>query len=182
MVLTPRPCAPRHPARLTGHRRLYDGAVLTATECAERAGVTPSAMTHLRALERPGSSSRAEPAATGRERPWKRAGGARRRAQGEEATPAGLAAAELLIANSLDLDRQRLLESIRADARRPKRARGAARTTPATPSCSRLRAQGPRGRRRQPSRAYRRANRGDLPEGTSAYRRVFILAQDPDPA
>ncbi|MFN8168653.1 MAG: hypothetical protein U0S36_07695 [Candidatus Nanopelagicales bacterium] len=125
------------------------------------------------------------PAARGAPGPWKRAGAelvidvARK---GEEATPAGLAAAELLIANSLDLDRQRLLESIRADARRPKReGRGshyARDTILLTTSELKDLAAAVDGL----LAPYRRANRGDLPEGTSAYAASFILAQDPDPA
>ena len=56
-----------HPARLVVIDALYDGEVLTATECAERAGVTPSAMSyHLRALEKAGLVVRARRrAATG---------------------------------------------------------------------------------------------------------------------
>ena len=118
-----------HPARLVVIDALYDGEVLTATECAERAGVTPSAMSyHLRALEKAGLVVRAEPRGDGRERPWKRAGANLRIAMPRtdtEGNAAGLAAAELLVVNALDLDRQRLLESVRADARLPEgQARG----------------------------------------------------------
>jgi DNA-binding transcriptional ArsR family regulator len=60
-----------HPARQRIIDELYSGRVLTATECAELAGLTPSATSyHLRALERWGIIERAESSADGRERPW----------------------------------------------------------------------------------------------------------------
>ncbi|MDX6262847.1 MAG: hypothetical protein QOH84_4535, partial [Kribbellaceae bacterium] len=50
-----------HPARQRIIDELYSGRVLTATECAELAGLTPSATSyHLRALERWGIIERAE--------------------------------------------------------------------------------------------------------------------------
>jgi DNA-binding transcriptional ArsR family regulator len=61
-----------HPARQRVIDELYNGKVLTATECAELAGLTPSAMSyHLRALEKWGIIERAEETADGRERPWR---------------------------------------------------------------------------------------------------------------
>jgi DNA-binding transcriptional ArsR family regulator len=61
-----------HPARQLVIDELYNGRVLTATECAEAAGLTPSAMSyHLRALEKWGIIERAEETADGRERPWR---------------------------------------------------------------------------------------------------------------
>ena len=61
-----------HPARQRVIDELYNGQVLTATECAEIAGLTPSAMSyHLRALEKWGIIERAEETADGRERPWR---------------------------------------------------------------------------------------------------------------
>ena len=171
-----------HPARLVVIDALYDGEVLTATECAERAGVTPSAMSyHLRALEKAGLVVRAEARGDGRERPWKRAGRdlhidvARK---GAESNPAGLAAAELLVVNSLDLDRRRLLESLRADARRPRGegrgshyARDTVVLTPAEvkelgAAVDALLAP------------FRRANRTDLPDGSASYAASFIVAQE----
>jgi DNA-binding transcriptional ArsR family regulator len=65
-----------HPARLTVLDALSDGAELTATECAQAAGVSPSAMSyHLRALEKWGFVERAANSADGRERPWRAIGG-----------------------------------------------------------------------------------------------------------
>jgi DNA-binding transcriptional ArsR family regulator len=61
-----------HPARLAVLDALSDGGELTATECAEVAGLSPSAMSyHLRALEKWGFVERVASAADGRERPWR---------------------------------------------------------------------------------------------------------------
>jgi DNA-binding transcriptional ArsR family regulator len=65
-----------HPARLVVIEELYSGKELTATECAELAGLSPSAMSyHLRSLEKVGIVERAESTGDGRERPWRAAGG-----------------------------------------------------------------------------------------------------------
>lgn len=64
-----------HPARLAVLDELFAGRELTATECAEIAGVSPSAMSyHLRALAKAGIVVPAEPSADGRRRPWRAAG------------------------------------------------------------------------------------------------------------
>jgi DNA-binding transcriptional ArsR family regulator len=61
-----------HPARQRIIDELYGGRVLTATECAELAGLTPSATSyHLRALARWGIIERADTSTDGRERPWR---------------------------------------------------------------------------------------------------------------
>lgn len=63
-----------HPARLAVIDELFAGRELTATECAEIAGLSPSAMSyHLRELEKAGIVERAE-SSDGRERPWRAAG------------------------------------------------------------------------------------------------------------
>lgn len=63
-----------HPARLAVIEELYSGRELTATECAEIAGLSPSAMSyHLRSLEKYGIVERAA-GRDGRERPWRAAG------------------------------------------------------------------------------------------------------------
>jgi DNA-binding transcriptional ArsR family regulator len=62
-----------HPARTAVIDELYGGKERTASELAKRTGLSPSAMSyHLRALEKWGIVRRAEPAADGRERPWRR--------------------------------------------------------------------------------------------------------------
>jgi DNA-binding transcriptional ArsR family regulator len=64
-----------HPARLAVIEELYTGRELTATECAEISGLTPSAMSyHLRSLEQAGIVERAPSSGDGRERPWRAAG------------------------------------------------------------------------------------------------------------
>jgi DNA-binding transcriptional ArsR family regulator len=61
-----------HPARLAVLDALSGGGELTATECADIAGITPSAMSyHLRALEKWGFVERAPASGDGRERPWR---------------------------------------------------------------------------------------------------------------
>jgi DNA-binding transcriptional ArsR family regulator len=64
-----------HPARLAVIDEFFAGRKLTATECAEIAGLSASAMSyHLRALERWGIIRRSDASADGRERPWEAAG------------------------------------------------------------------------------------------------------------
>jgi DNA-binding transcriptional ArsR family regulator len=62
-----------HPARQIILRELYEGKkTLTATECADLVGLTPSAVSyHLRALEKWGLAERADVSPDGRERPWR---------------------------------------------------------------------------------------------------------------
>jgi DNA-binding transcriptional ArsR family regulator len=90
---------------------LYAGEVLTATECAELAGTTPSAMSyHLRALERFGIVERAEARGDARQRPWRSAGSALQinlRGTGHGAGAA--AAAEVLLETAMTEDRRRLV-------------------------------------------------------------------------
>ncbi len=104
-----------HPARLVVIDALYAGQVLTATECAALAGTTPSAMSyHLRALEKYGLVKRAEARGDGRERPWVRAGD--RLSIDIKGSRGAVAAAELLVRNSITMDTDRLLSTMRADA------------------------------------------------------------------
>jgi len=64
-----------HPARLLAVDELYQGLERTASELAEAADLTASAMSyHLRALERWGIVERAEAREDGRERPWRASG------------------------------------------------------------------------------------------------------------
>jgi DNA-binding transcriptional ArsR family regulator len=84
-----------HPARMAVIDELYTGRELTATECAEIAGLSPSAMSyHLRSLEKAGIVERAESTGDGRERPWRAAGSY---LQVESGTgPSGIAASAAL--------------------------------------------------------------------------------------
>jgi DNA-binding transcriptional ArsR family regulator len=107
-----------HPARLVVIDALYAGRVLTATECAALAGTTPSAMSyHLRALEKYGLVTRAEARGDGRERPWVRAGDRLSiDIKGSDGAGGAVAAAELLVRNSIAMDTDRLLATMRDDA------------------------------------------------------------------
>jgi len=107
-----------HPARLVVIDALYAGQVLTATECAALAGTTPSAMSyHLRALEKYGLVKRAEARGDGRERPWVRAGDRLSiDLKGSDGAGSAMAAAELLVRNSIAMDADRLLATMRDDA------------------------------------------------------------------
>lgn len=81
-----------HPARMAIIDALASGDELTATECAELTGLSPSATAyHLKLLERYGFAEPAPPRSDGRQRPWR----ATRRTQVEldTSTPAGAAAA-----------------------------------------------------------------------------------------
>src|SRR5215510_10200688 len=90
-----------HPARLIAVDELYQGLERTASELAELAGLTPSAMSyHLRALERWGILERAEASGDGRERPWRAP--ARSLKIESESTAAGRVASQTIIRTSMD--------------------------------------------------------------------------------
>ncbi len=93
-----------HPARLAVIDEFFCGRKLTATECAEIAGLSASAMSyHLRALEKWGIIRRSETTGDGRERPWEAAGD---RLAVDSAQPRASAAGEaILIARILDRHR-----------------------------------------------------------------------------
>src|SRR3984885_2801086 len=78
-----------HPARLAIIDALATGEELTATQCAELTGLSPSATAyHLKLLERYGLAETAPPRPDRRERPW-RATGRRAQADPDTPTPAG---------------------------------------------------------------------------------------------
>lgn len=103
-----------HPARLAVLEALLQGRELTATQCAQIAGLSPSAMSyHLRAMERWGLVERA-PATSGRERPWRGKGTGLRV---ESAAPAATTAAEqALLVTVLDADRRAALDFVARQA------------------------------------------------------------------
>ena len=105
-----------HPARLAVIDELFAGRQLTATECAEIAGLSPSAMSyHLRALEKWGIVERAEASGDGRERPWRAAGDGLTIASAE---PRASAVAESAMVNRIiDRTREDLLEWLSRDDR-----------------------------------------------------------------
>jgi DNA-binding transcriptional ArsR family regulator len=82
-----------HPARMAIIDALASGDELTATECAELTGLSPSATAyHLKLLERYGFAERAAARTDGRERPW-RAPDRGKSVDLDTSTPAGAAAA-----------------------------------------------------------------------------------------
>lgn len=170
-----------HPARLKVIDALYAGEVLTATECAAIAGITPSAMSyHLRALEKHGIVLRAEPRGDGRERPWMRAGDTLNTRLGAEGrhTPAGAAASELLLESALALDADLLRRAMRADS------------PGGTTQYSRDRLVLTPDEARAVGEAIRdviepylaEGRRAAAPEGAEAYGFSYLLARDPDGA
>jgi DNA-binding transcriptional ArsR family regulator len=90
-----------HPARLIAVDELYQGVERTASELAELAGLTPSAMSyHLRALERWGIIERGEAREDGRERPW-RASGRGLSVVSDASSPSGVAATDVIVGGYL---------------------------------------------------------------------------------
>jgi len=88
-----------HPARLAVIDAFFTGRRLTATECAEIAGLSASAMSyHLRALEKWGIIRRSAASADGRERPWEAAGD---RLAVDSAQPRASAAGEAMLVRSM---------------------------------------------------------------------------------
>ena len=89
-----------HPARLAIIDALATGDELTATQCAELTGLSPSATAyHLKLLEHYGFAEPAPPRPDRRERPW-RATGRRVQVDLDGSTPAAaLAAAEVAAAH-----------------------------------------------------------------------------------
>jgi DNA-binding transcriptional ArsR family regulator len=122
-----------HPARLAIIDALYLGRTeLTATECAALTGLSPSAMSyHLRALERWGIVERAEPAADGRERPW-RAAGSRLTVVSDDPTATG-AAETALVDLALDRDRVAVRSFLAEQSREPPEWRDALEISVAEP-------------------------------------------------
>jgi DNA-binding transcriptional ArsR family regulator len=94
-----------HPARLAIIDALATGEELTATQCAELTGLSPSATAyHLKFLERYGVAETAPPRPDRRERPW-RATGRNIQADLDTSTPAGASAAAAVAAAHIDMTR-----------------------------------------------------------------------------
>ena len=100
-----------HPARLAIINALATGQELTATQCAQLTGLSPSATAyHLNLLERYGYAEAAPPRADRRERPW-RAAGSPAKVDLDTSTPAGAAAAAAVIGAYIDTTRAVAVES-----------------------------------------------------------------------
>jgi DNA-binding transcriptional ArsR family regulator len=113
-----------HPARLAVIDRLFGGEVLTATECATIAGLTPSAMSyHLRALQRWGLIAPAGGSGDGRERPWKALGTSVQIRS--ESSRAASAASGVLLGQLMDTMRSEVLHNAELRGREDPSARPA---------------------------------------------------------
>jgi DNA-binding transcriptional ArsR family regulator len=167
-----------HPARLKVIDALYSGEVLTATECAAIAGITPSAMSyHLRALEKHGIVVRARARGDARERPWMRAGDTLNTRLGDgRQTPAGAAASGLLLESALALDADLLRRALAADSPQ------------GTTQYSRDRLVLTEDEARALGEAIRdlvapylaEGRRGSRPAGAATYGFSYLVARDPD--
>jgi len=94
-----------HPARLAIINALATGDELTATQCAELTGLSPSATAyHLNLLQRYGFAETAPPRPDRRERPW-RATGRPTQVDLDTSTPAGASAAAAVAAAYIDATR-----------------------------------------------------------------------------
>lgn len=109
-----------HPARMAIIDALASGDELTATECAELTGLSPSATAyHLKFLERYGLAEPAPARDDGRERPW-RAPSRRTQVELDTSTPAGAAAATAVGLALLDSSRALAAEFVAAGSDEPK--------------------------------------------------------------
>jgi DNA-binding transcriptional ArsR family regulator len=115
-----------HPARMAIIDALSSGDELTATECAELTGLSPSATAyHLKLLERYGFAEPAPARSDGRERPW------RATARGpsfdlDASTPAGAAATAAVGLAFLDRSRVVAEEFVATERHEPEEWRNVA--------------------------------------------------------
>jgi DNA-binding transcriptional ArsR family regulator len=115
-----------HPARLAIIDALATGEELTATQCAELTGLSPSATAyHLKLLERYGLAETAPPRPDRRERPW-RATGRQIQTDLDISTPAGASAAAAVVAAHIDMTRAIAVEFTAAGHAEPEEWRDAA--------------------------------------------------------
>jgi DNA-binding transcriptional ArsR family regulator len=115
-----------HPARLAIIDALATGEELTATQCAELTGLSPSATAyHLKFLERHGIAETAPPRPDRRERPWR---ATRRSIQADldTSTPAGASAAAAVAAAHIDMTRAIAVEFTEGGHTEPEEWRDAA--------------------------------------------------------
>ena len=115
-----------HPARLAIIDALAAGDELTATQCAELTGLSPSATAyHLKFLERHGLAETAPPRPDRRERPW-RAPGRRIQVDLDTSTPAGASASAAVGAAYFDTTRAIAVEFTEGSPAEPAQWRDAA--------------------------------------------------------
>ena len=117
-----------HPARMAIIDALAAGDELTATQCAELTGLSPSATAyHLKLLERYGFAETAPPRPDRRERPW-RATGRQIQVDLDTSTPAGASAAAAVAAAYFDTTRAVAVEFTEGSPAEPEEWRNAALT------------------------------------------------------
>ena len=134
---TPTPAAPArfedprriralaHPARLAIIDALASGDELTATQCAELTGLSPSATAyHLKVLERHGFAETAPPRPDRRERPW-RTTGRQIQVDLDSSTPAGASATAAVVTAYFDATRAIGIEFTEAGPTEPEQWRDA---------------------------------------------------------
>jgi DNA-binding transcriptional ArsR family regulator len=115
-----------HPARLAIIDALATGEELTATQCAELTGLSPSATAyHLKLLERYGLAETAALRPDRRERPW-RATGRQIQTDLDGSTPAGASATAAVVAAHIDMTRAIAVEFTAAGPDEPEEWRDAA--------------------------------------------------------
>jgi DNA-binding transcriptional ArsR family regulator len=115
-----------HPARLAIIDALATGEELTATQCAELTGLSPSATAyHLKLLEQYGLAEAAPPRPDRRERPW-RATGRQIQTDLDISAPAGASAAAAVVAAHIDMTRAIAVEFTAAGHAEPEQWRDAA--------------------------------------------------------
>ena len=115
-----------HPARMAIIDALAAGDELTATQCAELTGLSPSATAyHLKLLERYGLVETAPPRPDRRERPW-RATGRQIQVDLDTSTPAGASAAAAVAAAYFDTTRAVAVEFTEGSPAEPEEWRNAA--------------------------------------------------------
>jgi DNA-binding transcriptional ArsR family regulator len=115
-----------HPARLAIIDALATGEELTATQCAELTGLSPSATAyHLKLLERYGLAETAPLRPDRRERPW-RATGRQIHVEMDGSTPAGASAAAAVVAAYIDMTRAIAVEFTAAGHAEPEEWRDSA--------------------------------------------------------
>ena len=114
-----------HPARLAIINALATGEELTATQCAELTGLSPSATAyHLNLLERYGFAEPAPQRTDRRERPW-RTTGRRVQVDLDSSTPAGASAASAVVAAYFDTTRALGIEFTAGEYAEPEEWRSA---------------------------------------------------------
>jgi DNA-binding transcriptional ArsR family regulator len=115
-----------HPARLAIIDALTTGEELTATQCAELTGLSPSATAyHLKLLERYGLAEAAALRPDRRERPW-RATGRQIQTDLDGSTPGGASAVAAVVAAHIDMTRAIAVEFTAAGPAEPEEWRDAA--------------------------------------------------------